>query len=286
MSFDPLDATLPPALQEVVTYQEQVPEQEPKGETIMPEAITANANSALTPEQVRAIASEAVKQADAEKAVAAQLQKLTDEGARFKADLDKEIKAGVEKAGELAIASDKIAKLEADLATANQKAVESDKTSKALAAELNKIKAERVIASRTKTLTDAGLATKERVEKFTTLAQDGTLKVGDGDFDSAVAELKAVFEAGKASVPPAPAPVSPPSPVTPAPAAANPEKKPEAKTPEQATASTKTPASPAAPDLSTIDAQTQAIASLAAGANTPATDTGRSRFAKAFGAGL
>ena len=116
MSFDPLDATLPPALQEVVTYQEQVPEQEPKGETIMPEAITANANSALTPEQVRAIASEAVKQADAEKAVAAQLQKLTDEGARFKADLDKEIKAGVEKAGELGTASDKIAKLEADLA--------------------------------------------------------------------------------------------------------------------------------------------------------------------------
>jgi hypothetical protein len=286
MSFDPLDATLPPALQEVVTYQKPAPEQEPKGETIMPEAITANANSALTPEQVRAIASEAVKQADAEKAVAAQLQKLTDEGARFKADLDKEIKAGVEKAGELATASDKIAKLEADLATANQKAVESDKTSKALAAELNKIKAERVIASRTKTLTDAGLATKDRVEKFTALAQDGTLKVGDGDFDSAVAELKVVFEAGKASVPPAPAPVSPPPSVTPAPAAANPEKKPEAKSPEQATASTKTPASPAAPDLSTIDAQTQAIASLAASANTPATDTGRSRFAKAFGAGL
>jgi hypothetical protein len=283
MSFDPLDATLPPALQEVVTYQKPAPEQEPKGETIMPEAITANANSALTPEQVRAIASEAVKQADAEKAVAAQLQKLTDEGAKFKADLDKEIKAGVEKVGELATASDKIAKLEADLATANQKAVESDKTSKALAAELNKIKAERVIASRTKTLTDAGLATKERVEKFTALAQDGTLKVGDGDFDSAVAELKAVFEAGKASVPPAPPPVSL---VTPAPVAANPEKKPEAKAPEQATASTKMPASPAAPDLSTIDAQTQAIASLAAGANTPATDTGRSRFAKAFGAGL
>jgi hypothetical protein len=282
MSFDPLDATLPPALQEVVTYQEPAPKQESKGETIMPEAITANANSALTPEQVRAIASEAVKQADAEKAVAAQLQKLTDEGARFKADLDKEIKAGVEKASELATASDKIAKLEADLATANQKAVESDKSNKALTAELNKIKAERVIASRTKTLTDAGLATKERVEKFTALAQDGTLKVGDGDFDSAVAELKAVFEAGKASVPPAPPPVSPP----PAPAAANPEKKPEAKTPEQATASTKTPASPAAPDLSTIDAQAQAIASLAAGANTPATDTGRSRFAKAFGAGL
>ena len=284
MSFDPLDATLPPALQEVVTYQEPAPKQESKGETIMPEAITANANSALTPEQVRAIASEAVKQADAEKAVAAQLQKLTDEGARFKADLDKEIKAGVEKAGELATASDKIAKLEADLATANQKAVESDKTSKALAAELNKIKAERVIASRTKTLTDAGLATKERVEKFTALAQDGTLKVGDGDFDSAVAELKAVFEAGKASVPPAPAPAPVSSP--PSPAVVNPEKKPETKAPEQATASTKTPASPAAPDLSTIDAQTQAIASLAAGANTPATDTGRSRFAKAFGAGL
>jgi hypothetical protein len=76
MSFDPLDATLPPALQEVVTYQKPAPEQESKGETIMPEAITANANSALTPEQVRVIASEAVKQADAEKAVAAQLQKL------------------------------------------------------------------------------------------------------------------------------------------------------------------------------------------------------------------
>ena len=290
MAFDPLDATLPANLQGVVTREKQATEPKPKGEEIMADPTIATASlqaiDILTPDKVRAIAAELLSQKDQEKAVATKIQDLTNAGETFKADLAKAVKAGIDQAGllatatdtnskltaELATATESNSKLSAELATANKTIAESGKANLALASELNKITSERAIASRTDVLTKAGMGTKALIEKFTAVAENGTLKVTDEAFTAAVAELKSVFEAGKASI----------APITPAPVAGAPvEKKPEP--PVQAAASD---ASPKAPDLSTVDAQTQAIASLASGAAAPASETGKSKYAKAFGAGL
>ncbi len=274
-SLNPLDATLPTELQGIVTHEET---EEPKG-GIMPETkdLIAGAVASLSPliteDKIKSIVSDALSAAERAKAVASEIQGLKDAGTKFKSELDTAIKAGVEKAGELASASDKLTKAEAALVEANKKIAEMEKINKATATELNKVKAEKAIAERTRALADAKLNTPERLAKLTELNPDGTLKITDDVFTATVAELKAVFEAGKASIP---APAAPAA----APAAAS------ATAPVQATASNAAPAAPAAPDLSRVDIGTQAIAALASGAQSAPTVAGQSKFAKMFPAGL
>ena len=192
-----LDRTLPPDLQNIVPPSAAAAKQEPQGGNVMPE----NTN-ALTPEQAKAIATDVVAAKEAERATAARIEALTSERDAAKAGLDQANKQIAGLQAKVAEGDQKLQAANTDAGNANKKIAELEGAKAGLQSQVNKLSAEKVIAERKAKLTEAGLASEDRVNRLTALNQDGTLKVHDAEFDQTVADLKAAFDAGKAATKP------------------------------------------------------------------------------------
>jgi len=260
MPIDTLDATLPKDLQDVVTFQETTPQGESAMATDATGTLQGIAMDTMTPDKVKAIAADLLKQADQEKAVAAKIQSLTDEGAKAKRDMETAIAEQLKLSTELASGATQITDLKAQLATASAKQTELETANKAMAKQLKTIETEKAIATRVQALAALKIDSKDRVAKFTAINEAGEFAINDEMFNLTVAEFKSVMEQAAASVTAAAA-----APVT---------------------APAKTEVTPAAPDLSAVTGREQAIAQLAAGQETAATESGRSKYARTFGAGV
>ena len=209
---DILDQTLPPELQKVVAMigagaSVPVPPttQEPsKGETKM---------DSMSREQVVAAVKEVLAASNRKQAITDKIESLTNQAASAKANLEKAVadaasaKSGFE--SQIASLQTKVVETEkaiagkdGEIAALKAQLGEKDKAIAEKTKQLNTMQTDKAIAARVATLKEAGLASDDRVARLTAKADDGTLKISDADFDSAVAELKAAFDAGKASVKP------------------------------------------------------------------------------------
>jgi hypothetical protein len=269
---DVLDQTLPPELQNKVVAAKATQTQVTQ-ETQMPELIPGtllNAPAAITPDQVKAMATEAAKallaQKDADQAVASNIEKLTNDANTSKAELAKAVANLASLQTQIDGFTKQVATLTTDKDAVTKKLAETEAAKASLQAIINKAAADKAVATRTESLTKVG-ASKDTIAQFVTIGEDGTLKVNDESFTQTLAILNSVYEAGKASIPaPATAPATVPATV------------PAAAVPAQAVAA----ATPVAPDLNNMEQFAQATAALVNGGGLAPTVSGRAAYADAF----
>ncbi len=235
----------------------------------MPELIAGTLVSAatITPEQVKAVAVEVatnlLAQKDAEKAVAAKIETLTNDANTSRAELAKAVANVAGLQAQIDGFTKQVATLTAEKTSAITKLAETEAAKAGLQAVINKAVADKAIATRTDSLTKVG-ASKEVATQYTALNEDGTLKVSDESFTQTLAVLNSAFAAGKASMAPATS-TTPAAAVVPV-------------VPAQATGSV----TPIAPDLTHVDQFAQATAALMNGGGLAPTVSGRAAYAAAF----
>ena len=208
---DILDQTLPPELQKVVAMigagnstPAQPTTQEPsKGDS----------NMDTSKEQVVAAVKEVLAANNRKQAITDKIESLTNQAATAKANLERTVadaasaKSGFESQiaslqNKVSEAEKAIASKDGEIAALKAQLGEKDKAIAEKTRQINTMQTDKAIAARTAALKEAGLASDDRVARFTAKTDDGTLKVNDADFDMAVSELKAAYAAGKASVKP------------------------------------------------------------------------------------
>jgi hypothetical protein len=297
VQIDVLDATLPEELRNVVVFNKAIADQTASTDTGQTTPSQENTMPDMTPEQIRAMASEEagklINAKDSQAQVAAKIADLSEQAHKATASATAAADQAKGLETKLQTANGTIETLKSDLQKANA-SIEQGKAdlkkkgdeyttlegnhTKAVA-ELNTVKSNAVKASRTEALNGLGLNDEAFVKKATAANADGTLTMNDEQFTGWINELKVVQDKAKAT-----ASAAPPAPVTPAPAVTT-----TTVTPAQGTAAAATPATPpapvatpAAPDLSGADAMVRATAAmLQQGAQT--TVDGRAQMASAFG---
>ena len=285
-----LDDTLPPELRKVVSYEAasqpggQVAAVATDGTVTEPNAEDETMDK--TQEQAirdaaKAEATALLEGQEAVQSVARRIEDLVtaktvaeEQTATAQAAVDTATATLAQKDEELTTANATITERDAAIATKDEEIVTLTSAAVVTAADLTEktqnlanIEAEQVLAGRKTQLDEAGLATEEFIDRATVRNEDGAFAMSNEQFDSWIADLKAV----KASVKPAeettpPAGVVPETPVNA-----------DATTPAPETpATSETPASastPVAPDMTVAGCHQKAVAALMGGqVPTPSAD--------------